>query len=107
MILYSNYLIIGCLLQSDYNGFYTAWNSMPTLQMHGLVERLSGAAVGEAGVLYRLTEEGRNVARQLEEEDQDVRSGKKEAPAKTKRTEAAIQAGASAAAGDVITATSS
>jgi DNA-binding MarR family transcriptional regulator len=72
---------------------------MATLTQHGLVERVSGEAIGEQGTLYRLTEEGRDIARNLSEEEVLIREGKKPAPPKSKRTEAAIQVGAAADAG--------
>lgn len=79
--------------RTDYNGFYTAWNSMATLIQRGLVEKIGGArsAQSEMGTTYRLSEAGLELAKELQTEAQEIEEGKRPAPAPPKRATAASE----------------
>lgn len=81
---------------SDYNGFYTAWNSMSSLIQKGLVEKSGGirSSESEIGLTYQLTEAGEALAKELHTEALEIESGKVTAPPQPKRSAAAIAHGA-------------
>lgn len=83
---------------SDYNGFYTAWNSMSQLVSKGFVEKRGGVRSrdSEIGLTYHITEAGTELAKQLAAEAADIEQGKAAVPTQAKRAAAAIAQGAGA-----------
>jgi hypothetical protein len=83
---------------SDYNGFYTAWNSMSSLIQKGLVQKSGGirSSESEMGLTYQLTEAGEALASELNAEAQSIEQGKAKPPPQQKRSASAIAQGAGA-----------
>eukprot|EP01122_Echinamoeba_exundans_P000268 TRINITY_DN1023_c0_g1_i1.p1 TRINITY_DN1023_c0_g1~~TRINITY_DN1023_c0_g1_i1.p1 ORF type:complete len:244 (-),score=44.56 TRINITY_DN1023_c0_g1_i1:248-979(-) len=81
---------------SDYNGFYTAWNSMSSLIQKGLVQKSGGvrSSESEMGLTYQLTEAGEALASELNSEAQAIEQGKAKPPQQPKRSVSAIAHGA-------------
>lgn len=86
---------------SDYNGFYTAWNSMASLIQKGLVQKIGGirSSESEMGITYQLTESGETLARELTSEALDIEQGKSKVPPQPKRSASAISVGAGSDSG--------